>query len=57
MPKNGQERILIVERDPLIGDLVANQALTTAGYEVELVTETTMAIKKGAGNAPGRHHC
>ena len=52
MPKNGQERILIVERDPLIGDLVANQALTTAGYEVELVTETTMAIKKALEMRP-----
>ena len=46
MSANGQERILIVERDPIIGDLVANQALTAAGYEVELVTETTQAIKK-----------
>ena len=46
MPANAKEKILVVEKDELIGDLIANQALSEAGYVVELVSETTSAIKK-----------
>lgn len=39
-----RERILVVENDPLIADLVARQALQSAGYEVTVVADAGAAI-------------
>jgi DNA-binding response OmpR family regulator len=40
------ERILLVENDPDISDLIARQALKPLGYQVEVVTDAGSAIKK-----------
>lgn len=39
-----RERILVVENDPHVADLVARQALQSAGYEVTVVAEAGAAI-------------
>jgi len=40
------ERILLVESDPDISDLIARQALRPLGYQVDIVTDAGSAIKK-----------
>lgn len=42
---NSQERILIVEDDPDISDLIARQVLRPLGYRVKLVYEAPLAIQ------------
>lgn len=39
-----REHILVVENDPLIADLIARQALQSAGYEVTVVADAGAAI-------------
>ncbi len=40
-----QERILVVENDPIVGDLIARQALGGQGYQVKLVQDAGSAIQ------------
>jgi signal transduction histidine kinase/DNA-binding response OmpR family regulator len=49
---NTQERILIVESDPLISDLISRQALKSAGYQTQVVGDTSSAIAKSLQYAP-----
>ncbi len=46
------ERILIVESDPDISDLIARQALKPLGYATDVVTEASTAIQKALGTPP-----
>ncbi|HZU86411.1 MAG TPA: ATP-binding protein [Anaerolineaceae bacterium] len=46
MTKNYRERILIVESDPVISDLVSRQALQGAGYQTFVVSDANDAISK-----------
>lgn len=39
-----RERILIIENDPVVADLIANQTLEPAGYQTLVVKETTLAV-------------
>jgi signal transduction histidine kinase/FixJ family two-component response regulator len=47
-----QDRILIVEDDPEISDLIARQALKPLGYRVKVVHEAPFAIQEAVGFAP-----
>lgn len=40
------DRILLVENDPEISDLIARQVLTSVGYSVDVVTDSSSAIKQ-----------
>ena len=44
--KRTVDRILIVENDPIICDMVARQALGSAGYEAIVVDNSSAAISK-----------
>ena len=46
------ERILIVESDPDISDLVGRQALQPLGYQLTLAGEAGAAIKSAVQNPP-----
>src|SRR5512147_1128804 len=46
------ERILIVESDPDVSDLIARQALSPLGYETTVVSEAGSAIRWAVLNAP-----
>jgi len=46
------ERILIVESDPDISDLIARQALKPLGYNVSVVGDAASAIKKAVQTPP-----
>lgn len=46
------ERILLVESDPEISDLIARQALRPLGYQVDVVSDAGAAIKQAAKTAP-----
>lgn len=45
---NQRERILIVENDPLIADLVGRQALQSIGYQVSIVGDAAASIAQAA---------
>jgi len=47
-----EERILIVESDPDISDLIGRQALQPLGYQVTLTGEAGAAIKSAVQNPP-----
>lgn len=47
-----RERILVVENDPVISDLVSRQALQPAGYQVLVVNDASTAIQKGIQFSP-----
>ncbi len=49
---NHRERILIVESDPVIGDLIGRQALQSAGYQVKIVADATAAIPQAVQFQP-----
>jgi len=51
MPET-RERILVVENDPVISDLVSRQALQPAGYQVLVVNDASTAIQKGIQFSP-----
>ncbi len=46
------ERILIVESDPDVSDLIARQALRPLGYETIVVDEAGSAIQRAVQNSP-----
>lgn len=46
------DRILLVENDPEISDLIARQALQSVGYQVDVVTDSSAAIKLSLQTPP-----
>jgi len=46
------DRILLVEHDPEISDLIARQALRSVGYQVDVVTDASSAIKHAVQTPP-----
>ncbi len=52
MATNGRDRILIVESDPIVSDLIARQALKAAGYQTYVVGDAGSAISKAIQLAP-----
>ena len=46
------DRILIVENDPEISDLIARQALASVGYSVEVAADSSAAIKQALLTPP-----
>ncbi|HSO12266.1 MAG TPA: response regulator [Anaerolineales bacterium] len=46
------DRILLVEDDPKISDLIARQTLKSVGYQVDVVSDSPSAIKKALQNPP-----
>jgi len=46
------DRILLVEHDPEISDLIARQALRSVGYQVDVVADSTSAIKHAVQSPP-----
>lgn len=52
MMSTPQERILLVEMDPEVSDLVARQALMPLGYRVKTVSETPRAIQEAVQFSP-----
>src|SRR5512147_1009567 len=51
MPSAG-DRILLVEHEPQINDLIARQALRSVGYQVDVVADATSAIKNAVQTPP-----
>ncbi len=51
MASNG-DRILLVESDPAIIDLIARQVLISVGYDVEVVADSSSAIKQTFQDPP-----
>lgn len=51
MPSTG-DRILLVEEDPKISDLIARQTLKSVGYQVDVVSDSSSAIKKALQTPP-----
>ena len=49
---NARDRILIVENDPLVSDLIGRQALQAAGYQPIIVSDVSSAISKAVQLAP-----
>ena len=52
MASNPRDRILIVESDSVISDLIGRQALQSVGYQVMVVTDGTAAITKALQWSP-----
>lgn len=46
------DRILLVENDPEISDLIARQVLTSVGYSVDVVSDSSSAIKQALLTPP-----
>jgi DNA-binding response OmpR family regulator len=46
------DRILLVENDPEISDLIARQALKSVGYQVDVVADSSSALKQSLQNPP-----
>lgn len=46
------DRILLVENDPDISDLIARQVLRSVGYSVDVVVDTSSAIKQALQTPP-----
>jgi two-component system, NtrC family, sensor kinase len=49
---NTGDRILLVENDPEISDLIARQTLRSVGYQVDVVSDSSSAIKKALQTPP-----
>ncbi len=47
-----RDRILVVENDPLVADLIARQALLAAGYQTQVVSDATTAISRAIQIGP-----
>jgi signal transduction histidine kinase/FixJ family two-component response regulator len=47
-----QEKILVVESDPIVSDLIARQALGGQGFKVKVVEDASTAIQQVASFAP-----
>src|SRR5512133_413770 len=52
MATNPSERILVIENDPDVGDLIARQALKPLGYQVSLATDSSTAIRQAIQTQP-----
>lgn len=52
MASSTGDRILLVENDPEISDLVARQALNSVGFQVDVVTDASSAIKHSVQTPP-----
>jgi two-component system NtrC family sensor kinase len=50
--KSSRERILLVENDPEISDLIARQTLQAVGYQVQLSRSASLAIQDATRYAP-----
>lgn len=46
------DRILLVEHDPEVSDLIARQALRSVGYQVSVVADSSSAIKSAVQTPP-----
>src|SRR5512139_193561 len=46
------ERILVVESDPDVSDLIARQALKPLGYQISVATDAASAIRQAVQAAP-----
>ena len=46
MPDPVRDRILIVENDPLVADLISRQALQAAGFQTQVVNDATTALSR-----------
>jgi DNA-binding response OmpR family regulator len=46
------DRILLVENDPEISDLIARQVLISEGYDVDVVADSSSAIKQALTTPP-----
>ncbi len=46
------DRILLVENDPEISDIIARQALKSVGYQVDVVADSSSAIKRSLQTPP-----
>lgn len=46
------DRILVVEHDPEVSDLIARQALRSVGYQVDIVADSASAIKQAVQTPP-----
>ena len=46
------DRILLVEHDPEVSDLIARQALKSVGYQVNVVADSSSAIKYAVQTPP-----
>lgn len=46
------DRILLVEHDPEISDLIGRQALRSAGYQVDVVSDSSSAIRRSLQAPP-----
>lgn len=51
MPSSG-DRILLVEDDPKISDLIARQTLRSVGFQVDVVSDFSSAVKKALLTPP-----
>jgi len=49
---NSGDRILLVENDPQISDLIARQTLRSVGYQVDVVSDSSTAIKSALQAPP-----
>ena len=49
---NQQDRILVVESDPIISDMIGRQALQAAGYQAFIVNDARAAISKALQVSP-----
>jgi two-component system NtrC family sensor kinase len=50
--KTSRERVLLVENDPEISDLIARQTLQTIGYQVQIARVAAIAIQEAARFSP-----
>ncbi len=50
--KTARERILLVESDPEICDLIARQTLLALGYQVQVARQAANAIQEASRFAP-----
>jgi len=46
------DRVLLVENNPKISDLIAHQTLLPVGYSVDVVTDSSSAVKQALQNPP-----
>jgi DNA-binding response OmpR family regulator len=47
-----REKILLIENDPNISDVIARQALKPAGYQVKLVSDANQAVQEAINLSP-----
>ncbi|MCH7664156.1 MAG: response regulator, partial [Chloroflexi bacterium] len=47
-----KERILVVENDPMVADLISRQVLAPLGYEVKIVADGSSALQAATDFAP-----